>query len=247
MIDRFQAIVERTPTQPGVYVMKNLKGKIVYIGKATNLKSRLRSYFTGGDPRPFVRRLARVLGDVETILTANEKEAVLLENRLIKAHQPAYNVSARDKILVLRIDTQVEWPRVEVVRRNKTACISEHHRRRRFADAADSLILWVAPCSDSVLYNRSPRRSMDQRYPAPCAGHRPRSWRSVRESCFCRANTEARRGGKAHGAPLCMGLRAAAHYRDRINDVERSLMQQQVEAVREVVRTSDVSQVMPLP
>ncbi len=141
MNPRFQEILDRSPSEPGVYLMRNQQGKIVYIGKATNLRARLRSYFSGSDPRPFVRRLPRILKDVETIITRNAKEALLLENRLIKVHQPRYNIKLRDdkNYLSLRIDTKRQWPRVEVVRRQKRdgASITIHRwpfRRSRRPD-----------------------------------------------------------------------------------------------------------------
>jgi excinuclease ABC subunit C len=112
---------ERIPTAPGVYLMKDRAGRIVYVGKAKNLRARVRQYFRpGADARFFVAAglLGRVLADVETVVVDNEKEALLLENHLIKKHQPRFNVNLRDdkQYLVLRIDPQAAYPRVEVVR-----------------------------------------------------------------------------------------------------------------------------------
>ncbi|MCG8420970.1 MAG: excinuclease ABC subunit UvrC [Proteobacteria bacterium] len=115
---------ERIPTEPGVYLMKDRSSRVVYVGKAKNLRSRVRQYFrTGGDARFFVAAglLRRVLADIETVVVANEKEALLLENHLIKKHQPRFNVNLRDdkQYLVLRIDPRSRYPRVEVVRNIK--------------------------------------------------------------------------------------------------------------------------------
>jgi excinuclease ABC subunit C len=112
---------ERIPTAPGVYLMKDRAGRIVYVGKAKNLRARVRQYFRpGADARFFVAAglLGRVLADVETVVVDNEKEALLLENHLIKKHQPRFNVNLRDdkQYLVLRIDPRAAYPRVEVVR-----------------------------------------------------------------------------------------------------------------------------------
>ncbi len=112
---------ERVPTAPGVYLMKDRAGRIVYVGKAKNLRARVRQYFRpGADARFFVATglLGRVLVDIETVVVDNEKEALLLENHLIKKHQPRFNVNLRDdkQYLVLRIDPRTEYPRVEVVR-----------------------------------------------------------------------------------------------------------------------------------
>jgi len=111
----------RIPTSPGVYLMKDESGRIVYVGKAKNLRTRVRQYFRpGGDMRLFVAAgvLGRVLADVETVVVNNEAEALLLENHLIKKHQPRFNVNLRDdkQYLVLRVDPKKDYPRVEVVR-----------------------------------------------------------------------------------------------------------------------------------
>ncbi|WP_428263194.1 excinuclease ABC subunit UvrC [Haliangium sp.] len=112
---------ERIPTTPGVYLMKDRAGRIVYVGKAKNLRTRVRQYFRpGADARFFVAAglLGRVLADVETVVVDNEKEALLLENHLIKQHQPRFNINLRDdkQYLVLRLDPEADYPRVEVVR-----------------------------------------------------------------------------------------------------------------------------------
>ncbi len=118
--ERIRKILETLPTEPGVYLMKDRKGRILYIGKATSLRARVRSYFNrGGDGRAFIALLDRLLGDIETVVTNNEKEALLLENNLIKQHQPRFNVKLTDdkNYLVLRLDPRQKFPRLEVKRR----------------------------------------------------------------------------------------------------------------------------------
>ena len=119
MNERLQEILSRVPTDPGVYLMKDKKGRIIYVGKATNLKARVRSYFNQTDTRDFVPLLGRILGDIETVVVNNEKEALLLENNLIKQHQPKFNVKLADdkNFLVLRLDPKARFPRLEVTRR----------------------------------------------------------------------------------------------------------------------------------
>ena len=124
-------ILDRIPTEPGVYLFKDARGQVVYVGKAKNLRTRVRQYFReGGDERLFVAAgfLARAAHDVETIVVTAEKEALLLENHLIKKHQPRFNVKLRDdkQYLVLRLvdpkpaaeaDAKRDvYPRVQVVR-----------------------------------------------------------------------------------------------------------------------------------
>ena len=112
---------ERIPTAPGVYLMKDHAGVVLYVGKAKHLRNRVRQYFgPGRDPREFVALgiLGLFLADVETVVVDNEKEALLLENHLIKSHQPRFNVKLRDdkQYLVLRVDPRTRFPRVEAVR-----------------------------------------------------------------------------------------------------------------------------------
>ena len=129
----FDELLARLPTDPGVYVMKDAAGKVVYVGKAKNLRTRVRQYFRpGGDERYFVAAgfLGKVLHDVETMVVTDEKEALLLENHLIKKHQPRFNVKLRDdkQYLVLRVRPPATspgspahrvFPRVEVARNIK--------------------------------------------------------------------------------------------------------------------------------
>jgi excinuclease ABC subunit C len=121
-------VLDRIPTEPGVYLFKDARGTVVYVGKAKNLRTRVRQYFRdGGDERFFVAAgfLGRAVVDVETIVVSSSKEALLLENHLIKKHQPKFNVKLRDdkQYLVLRLVDPKEdgtkrdqFPRVEVVR-----------------------------------------------------------------------------------------------------------------------------------
>lgn len=114
--------LETLPTQPGVYLFRDKKGVIVYVGKAKSLRSRVRSYFHAGgsDTRAFIAELDRTLGDIDTVVTQNEKEAAILENALIKEQLPRFNVKLRDdkEFLLLRIGTDHPWPRLTVVRRS---------------------------------------------------------------------------------------------------------------------------------
>jgi excinuclease ABC subunit C len=121
--DAAQRKLDNLPASPGVYVFRDAEGKVLYVGKARSLRSRVRSYFQPGssDLRAFVSRLERELDDIETFVTYTDKEAALLENQLIKSHQPKYNVKLRDdkEFLSLRLDAKKPWPRLEVVRRPK--------------------------------------------------------------------------------------------------------------------------------
>jgi excinuclease ABC subunit C len=116
-----QQKLESLPVQPGVYLFKDKKGAVVYVGKAKSLRARVRSYFqaAGSDNRYFIPILQRTIGDLETIVASSEKEATILENNLIKEHRPRYNVKLRDDkdYITLRLATDHAWPRLDVVRR----------------------------------------------------------------------------------------------------------------------------------
>ncbi|MBI4817850.1 MAG: excinuclease ABC subunit UvrC [Deltaproteobacteria bacterium] len=167
------------PTDPGVYLMKDKKDGIIYVGKAKNLRSRVRSYFTDGssDYRAFVFSLGDVLGDIETIVTRSEKEALLLERELIRKHEPRFNVIWRDdkQYLCLRVDGSHELPRVEVVR-NMGKDGARYFGPYHSATAARQTLRVVnryfqlRTCRDSTLYSRK-RPCLEYqigRCPAPC-------------------------------------------------------------------------------
>jgi excinuclease ABC subunit C len=109
------------PVQPGCYLFKDAKGAVLYVGKAKSLRSRVRSYFQdgGSDVRAFIPFLRRHVVDLETIVTATEKEAAVLENSLIKERKPRYNVKLRDdkEFLSLRLSLEHAFPRLELVRK----------------------------------------------------------------------------------------------------------------------------------
>lgn len=108
------------PREPGVYLMEDDAGAVLYVGKAKDLRSRLHSYtLPGGDGRPQIPHLIPRVRLVRCIVTATEKDALLLENTLIKEHQPPFNISLRDdkEYLLLRIDRKEDFPRPELVRR----------------------------------------------------------------------------------------------------------------------------------
>jgi len=111
--------VDRLPTDPGVYLFKSARGSVLYVGKAQNLKSRVRQYVSGGDGRIRIPALIERASSVEVLVTNNVKEALLLENELIKQHRPSFNVRLRDdkQYLALRIDESESWPRITLVRR----------------------------------------------------------------------------------------------------------------------------------
>ncbi len=111
--------LKRIPSEPGVYLMKNEGGKILYIGKAKQLRKRVKQYFIPGrDGRMMVPFLTSQVAQIDTIVTFSEKEALLLENNLIKKHQPKYNVLLKDDktFISLTVNHRHKWPMICIVR-----------------------------------------------------------------------------------------------------------------------------------
>lgn len=112
--------IRHFPATPGVYLMRDGAGEIIYVGKARNLRQRVRSYFgASGDSRHQVRFLMARCADIDFILTDTEKEALLLENTLIKRHRPRYNLELKDDktYFSLRLDPAERFPRFTLVRK----------------------------------------------------------------------------------------------------------------------------------
>ena len=105
--------LEITPTGTGVYMMKDFRNEVIYVGKAKNLKNRVRSYFqSSGDERLFIRFLVKRIADIDFVLTDTEKEALILENNLIKQFKPRFNVNLRDDktFVSIKLDMNQKFP-----------------------------------------------------------------------------------------------------------------------------------------
>lgn len=114
------AAIKHFPASAGVYLMKDDTGRVIYVGKAINLRKRVSSYFTGsGDSRYQIRFLMNRVAAIDWIVTDTEKEALILENNLIKEHRPRYNLSLRDDktYFSLRLDPHEEFPRLTIIRK----------------------------------------------------------------------------------------------------------------------------------
>lgn len=107
------------PLKPGVYLMKGPQDEMLYIGKANNLRQRVKQYFApGGDGRVMIPFLISKVETIETIIVTSEKEALLLENNLIKQHRPKYNALLKDDktYIALKINIRHPWPMVSLIR-----------------------------------------------------------------------------------------------------------------------------------
>jgi len=247
--DTLQAKLETLPTAPGVYLMKDRAGRVVYVGKAVSLRSRVRSYFNRtGDGRAFVPLLEGLLGDIETILTRSEKEALILESTLIKKHKPRFNVMLRDdkSFISLELDKTKPYPKLEIV------------RRRAPGSQKDGAIVYFGPYSSArsiretlrvvnrhfQLRSCSDREMLDRTRPCPewHLGRAPKPcWLDVPPEDYARSVREAELFLSGRGDELVERLEArmreaaaaerfeeAARVRDQLHAVTRSLEKQRM-------------------
>ncbi len=171
------ATIKNMPRLPGVYVMKNEDEQIIYIGKAKNLKDRVKTYFTTGDGRAQVEFLIRKVKTIENIVTGTEEQAFILERDLINRHKPKYNIRLKDdkSYLSIRLDENAEWPKLELVRKVQQDSARYYgpytftYELRGLLEIINKTIP-LRTCSDSVLYNRQ-RPCLEyqiKRCAAPC-------------------------------------------------------------------------------
>lgn len=160
---------KEVPKRPGVYVFRAADGRVLYVGKAGNLRNRLTSYRRpGGDGRILIRFLGDEAESVELLVTRTEQEALLLEDTLIKQHKPPHNIRLKDdkSFRMLRIDYADRFPRLKHVRAHSPEVGKEGGRSRLFGPFASASALRktvadlhrVVPlrdCPDSVMDNRS--------------------------------------------------------------------------------------------
>src|SRR5438093_6544167 len=119
-LERLKARIKELPDRPGVYLHKNAEGDVIYVGKAQTSMNRLVAYVCDrGDRDPFASALVKEIEAIDIVTTNNELEAILLENNLIKAHQPRYNVLLRDDKTYpyLKVTMSEDFPRVVFTRR----------------------------------------------------------------------------------------------------------------------------------
>ncbi len=237
-----------------MYLFKDARGQVVYVGKAKNLRTRVRQYFReGGDERLFVAAgfLGRAAHDVETIVVTVEKEALLLENHLIKKHQPRFNVKLRDdkQYLVLRLvdpkpgaeAKRDVFPRVQVVRNIRDDDASYFGPYHSATSARETLRILnrhfqLRTCTDHVLETRGRPCLQYQikRCSGPCAiDVSPAVYAEQVEDVkmFLGGKSDelvSRLRGRMNARAQAEDFEAAAALRDGISAVERTLTKQNV-------------------
>ena len=232
------------PQSTGVYLLKDATGRSIYIGKAKNLRSRIRTYLSEreGGQRPHIISLMKDVADVDYVVTRNEREALVLESSLIKQKKPRYNIRLKDdkNYLSLRLDTREAFPRLSLTRRVlKDGAI--YYGPFASADAlkkAKRLIHKIFPlrdCNDEKFKRHAARPCLNYYMGlclGPCAGKSgEEGYRDVVEQARMFLKGEKKRiikllrdsMEKASGE---MKYEDAANYRDQIRLLEKNLDEQ---------------------
>ena len=240
--------LDTLPAKPGVYLMKDARGRVIYVGKAKVLRNRVRSYFQRADQKdPKTRLLVRHIVDLDYLVVNNEKEAFITENNLIKEHRPRYNVHLRDdkSYLCLKLSTGDDFPRLYLVRR----FLKDGARYFGPYDSSSSLRDTLAilnrhfplrKCTDAQFSQRTRPCLMHQirRCPGPCVGlvSREDYAQSVNEVALF---LEGRSGELVAGLTDKMErlsddleFEEAAQVRDQIGAIRRTLERQEAVSAR---------------
>ena len=182
MNEEIQKALKQLPGRPGVYIMYDAGDTIIYIGKAVNLKNRVRQYFHGGDGRPMLAQLVPQIAHFEYILTDSELEALVLENNLIKENRPKFNTLLKDDKTYpyIKVTLEETYPRILLVRQMKKDG-SRYFGPFTDAGAVRTVIdllqkrYQVRSCRKSLGYPADPKERACLNYqmgrcPAPCQG-----------------------------------------------------------------------------
>lgn len=260
--------IRNAPRAPGVYLMKDGDDRVLYVGKAKNLRDRLRAYFGGADGRAMIPFLVSRVRAVAFIVTTTEKEALILENTLIKEHRPRYNINFRDdkSYFHIRIDLKQPFPRFELIRRPRkdgAACFGPYPSSAAAKETLRFLqsLFPLRTCRDQELKTRR-RPCLEhqiQQCLAPCLG-------CVTTSAYHEMVRDAVAFLEGHGGALVDDLRTRMNYasenlrfeeaaalRDRLAAIAATLEKQRMvslsggnQDVFGIYREGDLSQVCTL-
>ena len=248
MNDLLRLKIERLPTCPGCYLMKS-EGRIIYVGKAVNLKNRVRQYFQSAkDHTVKVRAMVSRIDDFDIVLCDTNLEALILECNLIKLHRPQYNILLKDDkhYPYLRIDVTQDYPRVELVRRvekDRARYFGPYMGATSVREVMDVLrgLFPLRTCAMPIRPGMNRRPCLHHQVGeclAPCAGlTTPEAYGAVvREVLdFLGGKPDGvleRLEGQMREAAAAMRFEQAAQLRDRIRDVQGLMERQKAINVR---------------
>ncbi len=236
------AQVAALPAKPGVYTFRDATGKVIYVGKAANLRARVRSYF--GSPRSLggkTRKLAERIAALDIVTTRTEQDALHLEATLVKRHQPLFNVRLKDDkhYPYLKVDVNSPWPRVTITRRVQNdgaryfGPYASAKSVRTSLDLVKKLFPWRS--CDKEITGSDPRPCLDyyiRRCIAPCTSYcTPDEYREVIDQTMLFLDGKSsvvveQLNGAMREAADELNFERAATLRDQLAAVERVTEQQ---------------------
>ena len=229
--------LRRLPLGPGVYLLKDAQGAIIYVGKARNVRSRVRSYFQASVVSAKVAALAERTASIDTIVTGSEVEALLLEMNLIKEHRPRYNVMLRDdkKFPFLKVTVNELFPQIVHTRHVKDDGARyfgpyTDAKAMRKAESTLRTIFPIRSCRYTFPTKRQVRVCLDyhlKKCPGPCEGLiSPEGYREMIDGAitFLQGRGEevlGRLRAEMKGAAASQNYEMAAFYRDQVRAMEK--------------------------
>src|SRR5215211_5991616 len=252
--ERIEAQLKGIPTKPGVYLFRGSKDTVLYVGKAKSLRSRVRSYFRGGDSRPGLENLTERVERIEVIVTSNETEAFHLEQNLIRRHRPPFNVRLRDdkSYPYIAVTVEDDYPRVMFTRerhRRGVVYFGPYANAKKVRETLDVLnrVFAYRPCEGPQPGRHSGIPCLDyhiDRCLAPCVGYVTKEdYREIVERVIEFLSGESRPiqrelEEKMRAAAEQQDFEGAARYRNRLYSV-RHLAERQA-ADKRAIGTVDV-------
>ena len=236
------------PNVSGVYLMKASDGSVIYVGKANRLRTRVRSYFREKSAHALTSQMMRYVTEVDYIVTETEVEALILENNLIKAHQPRYNVKLKDdkRYPYLRVTTNEPFPRIHITRKAENDGTRYfgpfvHVRSTRQVVKQLTKFFPIRTCTLPLTETENRYRvCLDYhigRCPGPCADKISVADYDeiVRKVCqFLSGNTDAvvkELTEQMEAAAEALDFETAAKYRDTLKDVQQAITTQNMDSV----------------
>jgi excinuclease ABC subunit C len=261
--DRIESQLKRLPTGPGVYIFRDAKEDVLYVGKAKSLRPRVRSYFQPGssDTRQGIRQMASRVQAIETIVTSSEVEALHLEQNLVKRHRPPFNVRLRDdkSFPYIAVTVEDDYPRVMFTRerhRRGVVYFGPYANAKKVRETLDVLnrVFRYRPCEGPQPGRHSGIPCLDyhiERCHAPCVGYISKEeYRDVIDQVieFLSGDDRPirrRLEQQMRDAAADERFEDAARYRNRLRAIERLSERQAVE--RRSIGTIDVIGVATSP
>ena len=236
------------PNAPGVYLMKASDGTVIYVGKAIRLRTRVRSYFREKTESSLTSQMMRYVTEVDYIVTETEVEALILENNLIKAHQPRYNVKLKDdkRYPYLRVTTNEPFPRIHITRKAENDGTRYfgpfvHVRSTRQVLKQLTKFFPIRTCTLPLTETENRYRvCLDYhigRCPGPCADKISVADYDdiVQKVCqFLSGNTDAvvkELTAQMQAAAEALDFETAAKHRDTLKDVQQAITTQNMDSV----------------